>query len=185
MVQSPSWEADWFAASQEITRISRNPKVHYRSHKCPPPVPTLGQFDPFHTPKSHFLKTRLNITLSPLLRSYQSTNPGPRAFWMVGKMILFTVSSCQNLAQPPSWRTTHFRLSETAYSIYSQLPSILGAVPPSTTWGHALPCLPGHTYYGCSVRFYPSNRHVIKIMFMLEQTMKAQRGSKGIAILFL
>ena len=28
MVQSPSWEADWFAASQEISRISRNPKVH-------------------------------------------------------------------------------------------------------------------------------------------------------------
>ena len=29
MVQSPSWEANWFAASQEIPRISRNPKVHY------------------------------------------------------------------------------------------------------------------------------------------------------------
>jgi hypothetical protein len=26
-VQSPSWEANWFAASQEIPRISRNPKV--------------------------------------------------------------------------------------------------------------------------------------------------------------
>jgi len=28
MVQSPSLEANWFAASQEIPRISRNPKVH-------------------------------------------------------------------------------------------------------------------------------------------------------------
>jgi len=28
MVQSHSWEANWFAASQEIPRISRNPKVH-------------------------------------------------------------------------------------------------------------------------------------------------------------
>jgi len=35
MVQSPSWAADWFAASQEIPRISRNPKVHYRTHKRP------------------------------------------------------------------------------------------------------------------------------------------------------
>ena len=35
---SPSWEANWFAASQEIPRISRNPKVHYRTHKRPPPV---------------------------------------------------------------------------------------------------------------------------------------------------
>jgi len=37
-VQSPSWEANWFAASQEIPRISRNPKVHYRIHKRPPPL---------------------------------------------------------------------------------------------------------------------------------------------------
>jgi len=29
MVQSPSWEANWFAASQEIPRISQNPKVHF------------------------------------------------------------------------------------------------------------------------------------------------------------
>ena len=33
VVQSPSWAANWFAASQEIPRISRNPKVHYRTHK--------------------------------------------------------------------------------------------------------------------------------------------------------
>ena len=33
MVQSPSWEANWFAASQEIPRILWNPKVHYRTQK--------------------------------------------------------------------------------------------------------------------------------------------------------
>jgi len=43
MVQSPSGEANWFAASQEIARISRNPKVHYRTHKHLPPVSILGQ----------------------------------------------------------------------------------------------------------------------------------------------
>ena len=47
MVQSPSWEANWFVASQEIPRISRNPKVHYRTHKRPPPVSILGQPKPF------------------------------------------------------------------------------------------------------------------------------------------
>jgi len=46
MVQSPSWAANWFAASQQIPRISRNPKVHYRTHKRPPPVSILGQPNP-------------------------------------------------------------------------------------------------------------------------------------------
>ena len=63
MEQSPSWEANWFAASQEIPRILWNPKVHYRIHKCPPPVPILSQLDPVHTPTSHFLKIYLNIIL--------------------------------------------------------------------------------------------------------------------------
>ena len=49
MEQSPSWEANWFAASQEIPRVLWNPKVHYRSHKGPPPVPILSQLDPVHT----------------------------------------------------------------------------------------------------------------------------------------
>ena len=61
MVQSPSWEANWFAASQEIPRISRNPKVHYRTHKRPPPVPILGQPNPVHMPTSHLLEIHSNI----------------------------------------------------------------------------------------------------------------------------
>ena len=51
---------------------------------------------------------------------------------------VFTVS-CKHFAQTPSCRTTPCRLCATAYSIYSQLPSILRAVPPSATWGPALP----------------------------------------------
>ena len=61
MVQSPSWEANWFVPSQEIPRISRNPMVHYRTDKRPSPVPILGQPYPVHIPTSHLLEIHLNI----------------------------------------------------------------------------------------------------------------------------
>ena len=61
MVHSPSWEANWFAASQVIPPISRNPKVHYRTHKRPPPVSILGQPNPSHIPTSHLLEIHPNI----------------------------------------------------------------------------------------------------------------------------
>ena len=61
MVQSHSCAANWFAASQEIPRISRNPKVHYRTHKRPPPVSILGQPNPVHIPTSHLMEIQTNI----------------------------------------------------------------------------------------------------------------------------
>ena len=60
IVQTP-WEANWFAASQEIPRISWNPKVHYRTHKRPPSVSILGQPNPVHIPTSYLLEIRPNI----------------------------------------------------------------------------------------------------------------------------
>jgi hypothetical protein len=64
---SPSWEANRFAASQEIPRVLLNPKVHYRIHNCSPPV--LSQPNPVHNPASHFLKIHPNIIFPP--------TPGP------------------------------------------------------------------------------------------------------------
>jgi len=61
MVHSPSLAANWFAASHEIPHISRNPKVHYRTHKRPPPVTILGPPNPIHIPTSHLLQIHPNI----------------------------------------------------------------------------------------------------------------------------
>ena len=71
MVQSPSWEATWSAASQETPRISQNSKVHYRTHKRPPPVSILDQPNPVHTHTSHFLEIHPNIIRPSTPRSPQ------------------------------------------------------------------------------------------------------------------
>ena len=77
MAQGPSGEANWFAASQEIPHISRNPKVHYRTHKRPPHFFILGQPNPVHIPTSHLLEIHTNIIHPFTPRSPQwSLSPG-------------------------------------------------------------------------------------------------------------
>ena len=71
MVHSPSGAANWFAATQEIPRISQNPKVHYRTHKRPPLVSILGPSNTVHIPTSYLLEIHPNIIHPSTSRSPQ------------------------------------------------------------------------------------------------------------------
>ena len=60
MVQRHFREANSFATSQEIPRISRNPNVHHRTKKRPPNLSILCQPNPVHIPTFQLLEIRYN-----------------------------------------------------------------------------------------------------------------------------
>ena len=134
MVQSPSWEDNWFAASQEIPHISRNPKVHYRTHNRPPTVSILGQPNPVHIPTSHLLEIQHNIIhpstprsprwslslrfpqLVKKLSAFHATRNFINALTSVRHLSLSCASPIQSIyPHPNSWRSililsTHLHL---------------------------------------------------------------------------
>jgi hypothetical protein len=112
MEQSPSWEANWFAASQEILRVLWNPEVHHSTHKRPPPVPILSQPYQVLTPTSHFLKVHSNIIYPFMPGSPQRsisfmfphqnpvhTSPFPHTCYMPARLILLDFISRTRLGK--------------------------------------------------------------------------------------
>jgi hypothetical protein len=61
MEQSLSWEAKQSSASQEIPRILWKPKIQYRFHKRPPPVPIQSHINLVQMLPSHYSKIHFNI----------------------------------------------------------------------------------------------------------------------------
>jgi hypothetical protein len=98
---SPSSEAARRSATQEFPNILWNPKVRYRAHKSPPPVPILSQADPVDTTQSYFSNIRFNIILPP-----KSTfSCWSLSFWLSHQNpICITLLPC--LCHPPWLQTT-------------------------------------------------------------------------------
>jgi hypothetical protein len=111
---SPSWEA---SQDQDIPRILWKPKVHYRIHKSPPSVPVLSQMDAFHVLLSHLCRNMVRfLRWGVVSTSFKPQTGGPP---LVG---------CQRLL----------------IQYIRSYPPYLEAVPPSSTWGRAMPWWQGH-----------------------------------------
>jgi len=119
MVQSPSWDANWFAASQEIPRISRNPKVHYRIHKCPPPVPILYSSMTAALEGGEWSAARPGRTLPPERPGTHCTGGwvGPRAV-LEGRKISSTPRFDPRTVQPVASRYTDWATGPTIRDQY-------------------------------------------------------------------
>ena len=77
------------AASQEIPHILWNREVHYRTHKCPPPLPILNQLHPVPATPSYFI--HINIIIP-------STSWSPQ--WSLSPQVS-PPESCAHLSPPP------------------------------------------------------------------------------------
>jgi hypothetical protein len=64
MGQKLPWELHSRSASQEISRLLRNPKVHYRVHKISLWDPILSQMNSVHTITFYYLRSSLILFLN-------------------------------------------------------------------------------------------------------------------------
>jgi hypothetical protein len=96
--------------------------------------------------------------INEALKNWTVLYGGLMFLWLFRNRIRFYGEELLTTRPNSKRRTTPCRLSATAYSIYSQLPSILEAVPPSTTWGSAVLWWQGTSNHGevSCTEFYPN-----------------------------
>jgi len=176
MVQSPSWAANWFAASQEIPRISRNLKVHYRTHKPPPTVSILGQPNPVRIPTSHLLEVHPNIIHPSTSRSPQWSlslrfpYQDPILTYLLtpwSKVILEKLTGLQLVKKFRRFINAHTNVRHLSLSWASPIQSIY---PHPTSWRSIL-ILSTHLRLGLSSSLFPSG-FLSKTLYLLTYAME-------------
>jgi hypothetical protein len=85
MEQSPCWKAISSSATQEISHVLWNLKVHYYFRKSPP-LPTVSWMNPDCTLIPYFFKILFNISLPSRPRSAELSCPF--RFWLIFFMYL-------------------------------------------------------------------------------------------------
>jgi hypothetical protein len=95
------WEANSHSASQQILHLLWNPKVHYRVHKSPSPVPILSQMNFVHTLQPVSLST---LILSSLINPGFSSGHFPSRF-PTKQCMHFSSFACNMIrtSQIPRW----------------------------------------------------------------------------------
>jgi len=166
MQHSPSWEATGSQLVKKFSTFNGNRRfIHYRTPKCPPPVPVMIQIDQVIPP--HLTSRRPISILSSHLRLSLPSFLFPSGF---STKTLFTplLSSYMLHVLPISLFLDLITLT-TLGEKYRLLSSSFCSLPPLPSYLFPLRPL---TYS-------------LKVNFTLEKSMKAQRWSRGISLLFL